>query len=321
MVEYYPPTSFTDNNPTCIALGNFDGVHIGHKKIINQMVSFAKSNNLTSCIYTFETHPALILHDSTKSAFDGKLLTTNEEKSNILESLGVEAVYFESFVNVCKMESEEFCELILIKQMKAKAVFCGENFRFGKGGRGDASFLKSYLKRFGVEVFIVPYAMYDGKIVSSTLIRETLARGETEVAAKLLSRSFSIYAEVIHGKQLGHKLGFPTLNQAYPENKLILPFGVYASICEIDSKLYLGVSNVGIKPTVTDKNELLCETHVIGYDNDAYGKKIKVNFYKKLRDEKKFSSLDELKQAVLTNIDETKLYFSTHGSLNDDFKF
>ena len=298
-------------NKTSIALGNFDGVHMGHRAIIGNAVSFAGENNLKSVVYTFENHPNSFFGKNT----DGFFLTDNNEKNEIFKSIGVDEVRFEDFGKVKDMTPEEFCEKILIKELNCAAAFCGKNYRFGKNGSGDADALCRIMEKNGAKVFIEDFVSDSGRTVSSTLIRSLLSEGKTLEAARLLKRPFSICGKVIHGEALGRKLGFPTINQLYPTEKAVLAFGVYAAVCTIDGKNYPGVANVGIKPTVThDKNApVLCETHIIDFEGDVYGKNVKISFYKMLRSEKRFANLDELTAEVRRNTNQTRDYFKETG--------
>lgn len=296
---------------TAVALGNFDGFHRGHTAIVDAMNEFARQGNLVSCIYTFEVHPSSYLESDSEERCV-PLLMTNAEKSKRAADMGVGAIVYDDFEAVCDMSPALFCEEVVIGRLNAKAVFCGQNFRFGQNAEGDADFLRAELSNYGVQVFTVPFVKHGGDIVSSTLIREFVEFGSVEIAEKLLGRPYSIECEVIHGMELGRKLGFPTINQLYPSEKVAPLRGVYASVCTVDGERYAAVSNVGVKPTVTDPQTapLLCESYVIGYNGDAYGKIVKTEFCKMLRREKKFLNLDELTASVLNNIEETKAFFA-----------
>lgn len=294
---------------TAVALGNFDGFHKGHKAIVDATNEFAHGNGLTSCVYTFEVHPSKFLRAASDDSVP--LLMTNGEKSECAAHMGVGAIVYDDFVAVRNMTPSQFCKSILVDKLNAKAVFCGENFRFGRNAEGNAAFLRDELMSYGVRAFTVPFVKYGESVVSSTLIRDLIELGAPEIAEELLGRPYSIECEVIHGMELGRKLGFPTINQLYPIEKVSPLRSVYASVCTIDGKRYAGVSNVGVKPTVTDPKTapVLCESYVIGYNGDAYGKMVKTEFCRMLRREKKFPNLDELTASVLNNIEETKAFF------------
>ena len=307
-IEYINTEPFGFEKGTAVALGNFDGFHLGHRAIIGAAEEYSRKNGIHSCIYTFIEHPSRIL--SAGSSGDS-LLMTNSEKSRVAREIGVDALIYDDFSCVKNMSPSDFCKDVLIEKLNVKAVFSGENFRFGRNAEGDARFLQKELAPHGVEVFTIPFVTYNGSVISSTVIRNIIELGAPEIAEKLLGRPYSIECEVVHGMELGRKLGFPTINQLYPSEKVSPLRGVYASVCTIDGKRYAGVSNVGVKPTVTnaDTAPLLCETYVIGYNGDVYGKTVKTEFCKLLRKEKKFDSLDELKDAVHKNIGETREFF------------
>ena len=304
-----------NNNPLAgikcaVALGNFDGVHKGHATLIRKTVALSREYGLSSCVYTFSEHPS-----NFKNGFYG-IITDNSEKQSIIESLGADIFYLDDFDKVKDLSCEEFCRDILVKKLGAEIAVCGKNYRFGKNREGDCETLKKQMEALGKKTVIIDYVTADshgtGEAINSTSIRRCISEGETEKAAELMGRPFSICYPVIYGRQLGRKLGFPTINQKFPKEKLRPKNGVYACLCTIDGKEYPGVANVGTKPTVTageSKPPVLCETHIIGYDGDLYGKRIKLDFYRRLRDEKKFSDLDELTRAVKSNIEETKKYF------------
>lgn len=287
------------SNGTVVVLGNFDGVHKGHTEIINRAKQAAKDSGLPLLVYTFSKHP--------KGALQ---ITLKDEKEEIFSSLGVDYIFYEDFSRVCSFSPERFCKEVLLEMLCARYVFCGENFRFGKGAAGTSAMLEEYLSK-AVSVQVVKSVMYEHEIVCSTRIRQCLSLGDTQMAHKLLGRPYFMTLPVIHGNHLGTSFGFPTINQEIPSEKMLVAFGVYCCVCTLEEKRYMAVANVGIKPTVTHgKNaQVLCETHILDFKGDLYGKRIKVEFYKKLRDEKKFESLSELSAEIKKNVSETKEYF------------
>lgn len=290
--------NFFIKEKTCIALGNFDGVHIGHQSIIKSAVDYALNNNASSCVYTFSEHPSYILGKQKP------LLSTNDEKVNCFSTLGCDIAYFEDFSLVRNMTPADFCKKIIAEKLNALAVFCGENYRFGKFGSGDTTFLKNELYKLGIQLFIIPYTYYGDIIVSSSEIRAALFGSDLYKATKMLGRPYIISGIVRHGKKLGRKLGFPTLNIEVPDKKVVPPYGVYFSECEISGIKYKGISNIGIRPTIDNKNfsTVNCETYLFDYDGDAYGEQITVSILKALRSEKMFNSIEELKKQVEKDI-------------------
>ncbi|MBR5286901.1 MAG: riboflavin biosynthesis protein RibF, partial [Clostridia bacterium] len=229
-----------------------------------------------------------------------------EKKNLLLASLGVDIVISVPFSEIRNMQAIDFVKSVFVDLLNAKSIVCGYDFRFGNNREGDVSFIKSLLSDSGV-TFITPNAVVlDGVPISSTLIRGHIANGDFEKANALLGYSFSFVGEVIRGRQLGRELGFPTINQKYPEQLAKPRYGVYAVKCSVDGKIYGGVANVGVKPTVGAEDTPLCETYLFDYSGDCYSKAVETEFVAFIREEKRFSSLDELKERVLQDISVAK---------------
>lgn len=276
-------------NGCAIAVGSFDGVHIGHREMIKALVSEAKRLNAAAAVFTFDTD------DNPKD--NAKLLADGEKKDEILLSLGVDVVISAPFSAVKNVSAVDFASS-LFYSFGAKTVICGYDFRFGKDRLGDVSLIKELLSPMGVEV-ITPNAVCVGDTpVSSTLIRKLISDGEIEKANELLGRDFSFSCEIVHGAGLARELGFPTANQAYPEKLSLLRFGVYATEFTLCGKTYKGVTNVGVKPTFGDRKAPLCETYLFGFDGDCYGNIAEISFKRFIRPEIKFNSKEELAARV-----------------------
>ena len=302
MTTIYAPARLAEV-PTVIALGNFDGLHRAHLQLIAKTIRHAKSLRAASCVYTFLDHPKAV--QDTDRSFG--LITTSQEKEMLLQTTALDYLYFEDFNAVRHFSCEKFCRLLVDRFLLHTAV-CGENFHFGNAASGSASDLKRILAKYGKEVIVLPSVEMEGAPVSSSRIRAFLAAGEIQRANELLGHPYFICYPILHGRHLGRELGFPTINQLFPKEKLIPKFGVYACLCHVGGKRLAGVANVGVKPTVTaDQPDppVLCETHIIGFDGDLYGQPIQVDFYQRLRDEKKFDTLTQLKDAIHENIRET----------------
>lgn len=278
--------------PLAAALGFFDGLHLGHKAVIDAVLE-EKNKGLKAAVITFSAHPMQVLRGE-----EPFLLMTNEEKLRILEEWGVDRVYLLDFSALVHMEAERFIREILLEQLQVKSAGCGYNFRFGRNGAGDAALLERLFAQSGARTRIMQPVQADGQVISSTAIRALLAKGEMEKAARFLGRPFSYTLEVIHGNHLGRQMGTPTLNQCLPENFIRPRFGVYASRGTVDGVCYPGVTNVGVKPTV-GSDKVLSETWLSGFEEDLYGKEVKVELLAFIREERKFSGLEELKQAIL----------------------
>ena len=285
--------------PLAVALGNFDGVHMGHRRVIDAAVSAAKASGgeTKSAVWCFTENPK----NSTE------ILTTPEEKAEIFKNLGADYVIFEDFYSVCGLSPSEFI-LDYLKDLSAVSVFCGFNFRFGKNAAGNKEILMELSEKSGISAKAISAVEADSLPVSSTVIRALIKEGDMEKAEKLLCRPFSVTCEVTHGRHLGNALGFPTINQNFENGKAIPRHGVYFTETEIDGKAFPSVSNVGTRPTVNGKHVRL-ETHVIDFEGDLYGKNVTVSFKKFCRPEKKFSSEEELKSAVLSDVASAKNYF------------
>lgn len=294
---------------TVIALGDFDGVHSGHKKLLDETIKIAKKLSCKAGIYTFSLNTKKYLG---KGEFS--LLTTDEEKNRIFSECGIDFVFYDDFSKIKDYSPEQFCDYIHEK-FDTECVCCGENFSFGKGASAGSERLRILMKNHGCECIVVPIHMLDDRTVSSTEIRKLIACGDMEKARELLGYRYFIKTKVIHGAMLGRKLGFPTINQLEYSGKAVPCFGVYCCICTLDGKKYKGVVNVGIRPTVSQNTEnppVIFETHILDYSGDAYGKSVTVEFCKMLRKEKKFESLDELHENVMNNIEQTRIYFKDH---------
>ena len=283
-----------------IALGCFDGVHIGHRALLKEVIE--DKNGLISAIWTF-TEPL------TKPYIEKV-----EDRIRLCASYGVRYAICESFERFKNMTPAEFLNYLVNDLCVAKIV-CGDDFRFGKDREGDAELLKSECERLGIELKIVPpvYADIDGKNekVSSTLIRTLITEGHPEKAAELLGRPFTVSGVVVSGNNLGRTIQVPTLNQRFEKCRIVPKHGVYATTCTVGGKSYPSVTNVGTRPTVVaGSHEENCETHIIDEKLDLYGEIAAVNFHAYIRPETKFPSLTELREQIANDIEYSKNYFS-----------
>ena len=294
-------------NKMVVILGNFDGVHLGHMELINSAIKYAKERNLKTLLYTFRVLPP-------KSE---NVITTLYEKVDFLNTIdGLDYVYIEEFNDVKDLKPEDFCNLILLKKLNAKSIFCGFNFTFGKNKKGTVDYLyKEFSKVFDINV--IEPVMYnsliekikvnniiedDFNVISSTFIKKLLDEGKLDKVNKLLGHPYFIMGKVVKGKQLARKLGYPTANLC-SRNKKYPKYGVYGVklIIEGYSNVYYGIMNIGKNPTVENEG-LHIETHIFDFDDDIYGKKIKVELLFYIRNERKMNSLDELKSQIKEDI-------------------
>ena len=273
---------------SAVALGFFDGLHLGHTQVIVQ----ALLQELTPIIFTFSNRSLLPKFTRRED------IITYDFKSELLESMGVKHIFAPDFTDVKDMTAQQFVEEILVRRLKAGFVSCGYDFRFAKGGKADADTLRELCGRQGIEVCVVPAVIIDGETVSSTLIRELIKGGDIEKANLLLGYELTYSLEVIHGKMNGRKIGFPTINQAIPEGMTVPRQGVYKSRTRVGNTDYPSITNIGVKPTIRlEENERrvpLMETHIIGFEGDLYGERIRVSLLAYMREERKFKGLDEL---------------------------
>lgn len=267
-----------------VALGNFDGLHLGHTAVINSAKQWPE---LSPCVLLLEPRPF---------AKDGQALITDSHKADLLEQCGVEVIKTD-FLKIKDYEPEKFFEEILIKELNAGAVCCGFNYHFGKGGKGNSALLESLCKAAGIQFFAAKSVDFEGEPISSTRIRNALQEGRIEEANAMLGRNFSYCFEVVHGDKIGRTIGCPTINQLFPPELIVPKYGVYSSRTIIYGKEYRSVTNIGRRPSF-ENDEQRSETHIIGFDGDLYGKKVQVSLLSYKRGEKKFSSLEELKEQL-----------------------
>ena len=296
----------TNIEAAAVALGNFDGVHIGHRLLARRAVRIkeelsAAFAGLGSGAWLFETPPSLSLCQAPIPQ-----LSPLEEKLARFAEIGLDYAFLADFSALRDLSPKEFVGKVLKEQCHCVYAICGLNFHFAKSASGNADMLMSLMDGRGEVVGLVTL---DGETVSSSAIRALLADGNAERAAKLLGAPFSLSAKVLHGKALGKNLGVPTINQHFATGAIRPKDGVYISRTRIGDTLYPSVSNIGTRPTFADGETVNCETHILGYEGDLYGQTIRVEFLKRLREEIRFSSVDELGQQLRADIAETARYF------------
>ncbi|MBO5447934.1 MAG: riboflavin biosynthesis protein RibF [Ruminococcus sp.] len=289
---------------TACALGLFDGVHKGHCAVIRTAVRL-KEYGLKPAVFTFRTDTV------TSKGHDGRLemILTDEGKHRRFEELGVEYLYSPPFEELKDMSPEEFVRDILKGRLGCRAAVCGSDFRFGKNADGNAESLRLLGKKYGIDVTVLDKLFYGGEEISSTAVRAYIRAGKIEKANEMLGYSFGFTLPVEHGNELGRTWSFPTINQIIPKGQILPGFGVYCSRVITDSHIYYGVTNVGIKPTVSEKAIPLAETYIIGFNGDLYGKTVEIRLDSFVRPEKKFGSLEELKAEIERNTEFTEKYY------------
>ena len=284
--------------PTAVALGLFDGLHRGHQAVIRRAVGVP---GLIPAVFTFRYDDEAVVTKKNYARILSPAL-----KMKILEQMGVRVVLQPPFSTIMAMDPADFFYKVIAGFMRAGAVVCGEDFRFGKNAAGDALLLRKLCEENGIRFATVPPVEDEGKPVSSTRIREALRQGDIETANRLLGYPFMTDGTVVHGQHMGHALGFPTINQLFQPGQLIPRFGVYATIAEIDGERYIGATDIGVKPTVGDSFQPAAETHLLDFDRDIYGAEVTVSYHAFLRGERKFQSLSELTETVLANAEQAR---------------
>lgn len=282
-----------------LALGYFDGVHKGHQSVIKQAVNFAKENETKSAVITFKDHPSCYFYKLCP-----KYILTRESREKRLAQLGVDYIFELNFESISGLTAEDYLKDVLIKHFTPIAICTGWNHNFGYNQSGNSKFLANNATKFGYKYFELPAQKEGLQTVSSTAIRDYLFEGDIERANAMLGYNFTIEGTVIEGQKLGRQIGFRTANINYPKELVDIPFGVYSVIIKIenDENFYRGIANFGTRPTVSDNLKHSLETHILDFDKDIYGKNIQVEFLKMIRQEKKFSSLDALKNQIINDI-------------------
>lgn len=298
MIVFNYAEDIVNTEPVAVALGNFDGIHLGHRALIDEAVRTAKQKGIRSAVFTFSEHP--------RNVMAGRIVIKNiiydDEKIELLEKAGVDYLFSLPFDEKMRTQTpESFVRDLLVGRFRADTAICGFNFTYGHRAVGTAETLKAAGQHYGFDVVVIPSVEVEGDVVSSTLIRSCISEGDIRRASELLGRSYSIRGTVIHGQKLGRTIGFPTCNITVDESMVTPANGVYITNCRLDGVRYCSVTNVGNKPTV-GRFEKNIETNILNFSGDAYGKIIEVEFIKQIRVEKKFSGLEELKEQIRDDI-------------------
>jgi len=277
---------------TCAAIGLFNGMHLGHKAVIDKMLELSRECGLTPLVFTFTAANNI-------PAAKGKmtLLLSPQSMNSMLEQSGVREVICPDFDEFRSLEPGQFVHDILGARLGVARVVCGYDFHFGKNAAGDTQSLRKLCAQSGIAVDVVPAVIADGQPAATRRIRAFIEEGNIPAANRLFGRPFTIDFEVVAGRQIGRTLDWPTINQAFPPGYTLPRFGVYATITNVHGRLYSSVTNVGVKPTVGG-GDVLAETYIQGFSGDIYGEHIQVQFLKFLRPERKFDGLQALKEAI-----------------------
>lgn len=290
-----------EGKPVFLALGNFDGVHLGHQKLLQEAVNEANLNQGIAAAFIFEPHPNKIINPDKAP----KLLTDSIEQAKLLEKAGIKLLIYNSFNQaISKWEPEEFVQKTIVNQLNAKHVFVGFNYSFGHKGKGNPNLLQELGDKYGFKVSVILPVEVDKEVVSSTLIREALEKGNVGEANKFLGYPFSLTGQVIQGEERGKKIGFPTANLKIDEGILIPQVGVYAAKAIYATNTYNCVINVGRKPTFHDEHPITIEVHIMDFDKNIYNESLTITFLDKIRDEKKFNNIEELVNQISQDRDK-----------------
>ena len=273
-----------------ITIGSFDGVHLGHRHLFDTLKICAKQNNMKPLLIVFKVPPKVVLEPS------HGVLTTQDEKMALLKKTGIRNIEFVDFKKIRNLTKEKFFE-VLLKKYNMGAILCGSDFAFGKDRGGKSAYLKKACKENGVIFECADFLENGGVKISSSLIRKALKSGDIEAVNGMMGSAYEVGGKIVKGRQMGRKIGFPTANIAFNPLK-ILPRGVYAVKAKLGRKEYMGVCNIGCRPTVEEGGLPSCEVHILNFDKDIYGMQMTAEFVAKIRSEKKFSTLGELTRQI-----------------------
>lgn len=302
--------SFTSKTPTVLTIGTFDGVHIGHKKILNRLINISNNQNLTSAVLTFFPHPRMVLQKDVSI----KLIHTIEERAQILNALGIENLIIQPFSKeFSRLTAADFVRDVLVKQLQVKHIIVGYDHRFGRNRTANIENLKEFGEIYNFTVEEISAQDIDEVAVSSTKIRNALTEGNIETANNYLGTPFQLNGTVTKGKGIGKTINYPTANITIAETyKMIPKNGVYIAQATINGKLHEGMMNIGNNPTVNGTKQSI-EIHLFNFNRDIYDEKITVTVLKRIRDEKKFNSVTLLQAQLKKDQQEALQYFTHHG--------
>ena len=295
----------TENKASAVvALGNFDGLHLGHRHIISQAVRIAQEKDLVPTVWSFSEHPSLFLGKEHPG-----LLMQAHRRSRLLRAMGVTQEIAAEFNKLRDLSPYDFVEEILQKQLNASHVVCGFNYTFGKCAEGNVALLRKLLSQRGIGLQVADPITFEGEPISSSRIRQLLRNGQLTTANLLLGEPLTMEGRVENGKHLARQWGIPTANVSFPRDFVSLRHGVYATRILIGDRSYPAISNVGLRPTVEDSNKANCESYLFGFEGDLYGANITCEFLQFIRPEQRFDSVEQLKQQIDLDIREVEQYF------------
>lgn len=306
-MEHITDTRIEQDRPTAVTLGNFDGLHLGHRSLINLTKQFAEEEGLKSIVFSFSPHPMLVF----KKKEDFALIVDPAEKKFQMEQMGIDAYIEYPFdAEFASMSPEDFAIKLIFEKLKCRVLVVGENYHFGKGAAGNYEMLQKLGAERGIMVIAVPSVMFGEERVSSSRIRRCLIEKNLEEANQMLTVPYFIMGTVAEGKKLGRTIGFPTVNITAHPLKLFPPNGVYATKTLYQGKYYYGVTNIGKNPTVNGTQKIV-ETYLFDFNKMIYGETLQTYFYHFLRSEQKFPSVEALQKQIAINAEQAKDYFAS----------
>ncbi len=301
VLEYGP-----DAGRVVLTIGSFDGVHLGHRALLDRLVNEARQSGLSAAVMTLRPHPREFFNPGNAP----NILTSDRQKARLLAESGVDKLFFLPFdAAVAGLDRAAFVKDIVVGRCGTKKLVVGHDFRFGKGAQGNYEYLAEAAPALGMEVCQIDPLFAGGQCVSSTIIRERILQGEMESVEGLLGRRYAVEGEVVRGRGIGNQLGFPTANVA-PHNSAIPAHGVYAAEAVVDGKRWMAAVNLGIAPTIRQEHVTI-EAHLLDFDEDLVGKVIEIIFHKRMRPERKFPNLDALIAAIADDVLVVRNYFAS----------
>lgn len=296
--------------PLAAALGYFDGVHIGHRRVLSAAAAAAAQNGWESGVFTFVFEGA--------NTLKGAGILQTQERRRRMEELGLDYYYCPAYEQFKDFSPEEFVDEVLVQKMHAAAVFTGDNFTFGKGGKGNVALLHRLCEERGISHTVVDMQSEDGTLVSSTRIRQLLEQGETEHANRLLGEPYAVTLPVENGQKIGGgKLGFPTINQVYPTGMLMPRQGVYISAAWVNGVRYAAATGLGTRPTVGGEN-VTCESFLLDFSGDLYGREVRLELLSYLEPTRRYENLDQLKDCIRRAAAKARAYPAPSGTVRED---
>lgn len=297
-------TEFECDGLSAAAIGKFDGIHLGHRKLLEQILR-AKADGLKAVVFTFDPPPGVFFSGTPQPE-----LTTREEKRRSFEKMGIDIlIEFPMNRETAATPAEEFVRRILCEKMHVRFVAAGTDLSFGDKGRGDWRLLSALSRQLGFQVSVIDKLLYQGREISSTYVREAVGQGKMELATRLLGAPYTITGQVMHGKRLGRTLGMPTVNLLPGADKLLPPSGVYLSRMDFDGMSFCGITNIGCRPTVSNSGQMSVETYLYDFHEEIYGEDVEVSLHSFRRPERKFSGVEELKENMARDIAAGREYW------------